>query len=56
MLCYRDITWCDFKDCIYFNKCHRALTEQMIKNSIEYGLPICKFTDKPGCYEDKNEN
>ena len=53
MLCFRNKTYYDFKDCKYFNKCHEALIEQMQKDSNVSELPICKFIDKLGCYYGK---
>jgi hypothetical protein len=53
MLCYRDRTFCKFRDCKKFTTCHRALTEDIEKVAEDFGLPIAKFVDKPECFEDK---
>lgn len=50
MLCYRDMTFCKFNDCLDFPKCHRALTDQVREVAEADCLPICVFVDYPGCY------
>ena len=65
MICYRDMTFCDFaKTCSKASKCPRALTDEVKKQAkewwetfkIEGEPPICVFVDKPSCYEEiKNE-
>lgn len=61
MLCYRDITFCDFEDCDKFNKCERAFTDEVSiaagnwwkshgGKSIE--APVCLFADRPECFEE----
>jgi hypothetical protein len=52
MLCFSDMTYCPFKKCIYFDICHRALTEKVQIDAISNGYPICQFIDKPSCFED----
>ena len=56
MICYKDMTFCEFKDCKHFdNGCHRSLTEKVKQQAIRFGLPICQFTDKPDCHEYKDK-
>jgi len=57
MICYRDKTFCKYRDCGKFGSCDRALTE-FVKDSAEkwWGnkdAPIAVFIDKPECYEEK---
>jgi len=54
MMCYRDKTWCPFSECNKFNKCDRALTEEVLKDAKTWwgsdGVPICQYVDKPDCF------
>lgn len=40
MLCYRDRSYCDSKDCIN-SFCTRRLTEEIEVDAERVGLPIC---------------
>jgi len=52
MMCYKDMTFCGFYEtCKHQSDCHRPLTEKVIKDAEEFGLPISQFTDKPECWE-----
>jgi len=54
MITYKDMTFCDFKDCQ--NKdCNRRLTEQIKRDAKAFGLPICRYAIKPECYINKQE-
>jgi len=59
MLCYRDRTFCDFKDCDHFNDCVRAMNKEwqeqynIICNKNKFVLPVCQYVDKPECYKSK---
>lgn len=54
MICYKDKTFCPFKECKNFGKnCDRSLTEKIKKQADKFGLPICQFTEKPSCFEIK---
>jgi hypothetical protein len=52
MMCYRDKTFCPFVKCSD-KSCHRVLTKKIIKDAKEFGLPICRYVDKPDCYKEK---
>lgn len=51
MMCYRDRTFCSFKDCANFNKCSRRLTEAVEKAAELLRLPISQFAEQPNCFE-----
>jgi len=59
MLCYKDRTFCNDKDCKKFNTCERALTEEVRLYAevwwktfnTSYGVPIAIYTDRLECYE-----
>lgn len=53
MMCYRDRTFCGFKDCANFNACSRRLTEAVEKAAELLRLPICQFAEKPDCFKEK---
>jgi hypothetical protein len=56
MLCYKDTTFCGYwQDCRNSDICHRPLTKKIKENSIEFGLPICQYSEKPDCWEQKKE-
>lgn len=54
MLCYRDMTFCDYKCCAKFDKCDRALTDKVYTDAEKWmhGGPICIYAEKPVCYTD----
>jgi acetyl-CoA carboxylase alpha subunit len=52
-MCYRDMTFCGFKDCAQFGPCARTLTGEVRVKSEKMGLPICQFVDRPDCFADK---
>ena len=55
MICYRDITLCEFyKNCKNGKKCDRALTDKIKQEAKEWmgkHAPIARFVDKPKCWE-----
>ena len=54
MLCYKDMTYCDFyKQCLTGEGCDRALTKEIEAKAISKGLPICHFLEKPICFCNK---
>ena len=61
MICYKDMTFCNFEDCQNFsqNKCHRAFTKELQEDADMWwgkpGAPIAFFMGKPDCFEEKNE-
>ncbi|MCK5236492.1 MAG: hypothetical protein KAR06_05840 [Deltaproteobacteria bacterium] len=55
MMCYRDMTFCEFyKECSDGEGCYRALTEEVIKKAEAWmkDAPICTFVDKPKCFKE----
>lgn len=57
MICYRDMTFCQFKDCKNFETCGRAFTEKVQQEAIEWwgknDPPVAFFVDKPDCFDKK---
>ena len=57
MICYRDMTFCDFKDCSGFSECHRAMTDKVVLEAKKWwgseDFPIARFMNKPDCYGEK---
>ncbi len=54
MLTYRDMTFCDYyKKCMSGKKCPRAYTKEAEALAISFGLPVCRFMDKPDCFGSK---
>jgi len=51
MICYRDMTFCDYRDCKHWEECHRKLTEKIMKDADHIHIPIAKFAEKPHCFE-----
>jgi len=55
MLCYKDMTFCPFwEDCIKQIDCPRCLNDNVLANAERVGLPICRFVEKPDCFEGEN--
>ena len=53
MLCYKDMTFCEFyTDCAKGKKCHRALTPKIAQDAKNFGLPTSRFVDKPECFKE----
>lgn len=53
MLCYKDMTFCDYhKDCQFGKDCFRKLTEKIIHDANAYHLPIARYNDKPDCFKE----
>jgi hypothetical protein len=52
MICYKDKTFCrEYKTCSNGEVCSRALTEEVTKDAVSAGLPVCQYADKPECYK-----
>lgn len=65
MLCYMGKTWCTFhEDCAKSDTCGRAYTKEVEADAnkwwegfdIEGDPPICQYTNKPDCHEEKTCN
>lgn len=57
MMCYRDMTFCDFSDCKKFGvKCNRSLTATVKQDAERWmkDAPIARYLEKPECFEDKD--
>lgn len=56
MLCYRDMTFCNYHEqCLSGKDCPRALTEDVMRGAEAHKLHISVFADHPWCYEAKKE-
>lgn len=66
MFSYGDMTYCPFDDCANFgDKCNRSLTDEVQADADKWfrgwcddperGAPICVFTERPNCFEEKNK-
>lgn len=59
MICYKDKTWCTYKECKHSKTCKRFLSEQIKLdakkwwNDSESEPPICVYIDKPECFTKK---
>ena len=55
MICYKDITFCKYKECIKFKNCKVALTDEIKKDAEKWwgnkDYPIVTYIGKPKCYE-----
>ena len=58
MLCYRDMTFCSGDGCAKFNKCFRALTEDVKARARHANMDISFFADpkQQECYEAPKSN
>ena len=53
MGCYMDKTYCDFfNTCKNGGTCHRSATDKVYQDAKEFGLPLCRFIDKPDCHKE----
>lgn len=54
MLCYKDMTFCQYEECKKYKKCYRAMTEDVKKAAIDWWGDgeerICYFAEKPECF------
>ena len=56
MLCYRDMTFCDYYDkCYKGEECFRALTPAVWAKSREHELEVSHFASPPECFKLKEE-
>lgn len=58
MICYKDMTFCNFLECKNIG-CERRLTDKVYHDAdVWWGkpnTPIMIFAQKPKCFEDKKE-
>jgi hypothetical protein len=56
MMCYRDKTFCPFRECAKFSSCPDALTDAIIKDANRWwgveNAPIAQLAVKPDCYKE----
>lgn len=53
MICYLDMTFCPYwEKCTKAQNCARALTQDVIEQAKMLGLPICRFSARPGCFRE----
>jgi hypothetical protein len=59
MLCYMDMTFCDYKDCRKFKMCSRAYTPSVLSRAeVWWGgdsPPIALYGDAPPCFEESKD-
>lgn len=51
MRCYKDRTYCGFRDCKKFSKCVDALTDAVHLEANMRNMNISQYVEKPECYE-----
>jgi len=60
MICYKDMTFCEAKDCVKWDTCYRALTDQVCKDADAWwgdgDAPIAVFMGQPECYAEGEGN
>ena len=58
MMCYRDMTFCEYKECSKFDSCHRALTDKVQADAEKWWgsekAPIATFASKPECFNNES--
>ena len=58
MMCYRDRTFCNFKNCSEFSNCSTAYTDEVHKNAVAWWgneeAPVAFFVEYPECYKEKD--
>jgi hypothetical protein len=56
MLCFRDKTFCEFKECIYSKECETFLSDKLQQEAEKWwwgeNPPISVYVEKPSCYKD----
>jgi len=50
---YKDKTWCDHADCLVFNECDRAWTDEVQKEKMKHEdwMPVCFYAERPMCHQ-----
>jgi len=51
MMCYKDMTFCNFGPLCSNWECDRRLTDEIKKDAEAFGLPVAVFTEFPDCFE-----
>ena len=51
MLCYKDRTYCDFKECKHKDTCSTYLTDKIKEDAHNFGLDVSVYANKPECFE-----
>ena len=55
MICYKDMTFCEDKECKHFGPCKRSLTDEVKQKADDFGLPVAVAMDKMDCFEEKDD-
>jgi hypothetical protein len=54
MMCYKDMTFCGFKQCVKFGSCKRSFTDKAKADADKWwgdkDAPVCMYMDKPTCF------
>jgi hypothetical protein len=52
VICYRDMTFCGYwRHCRKsLGSCGRELTDRVIADAKEFGLPVAQFAERPECF------
>lgn len=50
MICYRDRTYCNFRDCAAFGPCPRSFTDDVEIDAMDSGLPVSLYFSRPSCF------
>ena len=55
MICYKDMTFCNYEKCKKFKKCFRKLDDKVKEDAEKWwggeDVPICLFAEKPDCFK-----
>lgn len=60
MMCYKDVTFCDYYECKKFKTCDRAFTEKVMDDADKWWMsnggkqgeaPVCLYCELPRCFE-----
>lgn len=58
MMCYRDKTFCKYNECLNWDNCDRALTDEVQAGADKWwgekDAPVCLFAEHPECFKSKN--
>ena len=53
---YKDMTFCEYKECVKFEQCIRALTKKVEEDARRWwgnkNAPFSVFSEKPDCFKD----
>ena len=59
MMCYKDMTFCQFADCAYFDECPKAFTDLVKDAATEWwgspDFPVSLYYDRPICFTPESD-